>query len=85
MTRKSAKWTQRLEADSMKLKSKQLIKISSGNAILTFNYIVRNAKAYDNQIETLISAVGHCQDLSLDIMAFTIAKHIADNTEPTLD
>jgi hypothetical protein len=36
-------------------------------------------------IDTQIQAIANCQELSLDIMAFTITKHLADTTEETLD
>ena len=38
--------------DQLKQKSRLLTKIASGNAIIAFDRIVTNAKAYDNQIET---------------------------------
>lgn len=44
-----------------------------------------NAKAYDNMIEAQIQSMANCQDLSLDMMAFTITKHFADANELMLD
>ena len=79
------KWARRLETDQIKQKSRALTKPASGNAIIAFARIVADAKAYDNQIEPLIMAISLCQDLSLDIMAFTIMKHLADATTRPLD
>jgi len=36
-------------------------------------------------IETQINGLAHAQDLSLDIMAFTIVKQLVDSTESMLD
>ena len=74
-----------MDADQLRQKSRLLTKIASGNAIIAFDTIGAQAKAYDNQIETQIQAISHSQDLSLDIMAFTIVKHLADTKESTLD
>ena len=65
--------------------SKQLSKIASGNALIVFELIVNNAKSYDNMIEAQMQAIANCQELSLDIMGFTITKHLADSTEQALD
>ena len=71
--------------DQLRQKSRPLTKAASGNAIIAFDTLMTNAKAYDNQIEAQIQAISHSQDLSLDIMAFTIVKHLADTNEATLD
>ena len=62
-----------------------MTKLASGNALIAFDFIVSNAKAYDNMCEAQVQAIAHCQELSLDIMAFTIAKALADATESALD
>ena len=65
----------------MKQMTKELLKVCSGNAIPTFDLFVSNTKTFDNQIEPLVQAVSHCQELTLDIGAFTITKGLADSME----
>jgi hypothetical protein len=83
--RESKMWASRLNTDQMKQMSKQLSKIATGNALIVFELIVCNAKSYDNMIDAQIQSIANCQELSLDIMAFTITKHLADTNEETLD
>ena len=40
--------------------SKQVSKIASGNALVIFELIVNNAKAYDNMIDAQIQAIANC-------------------------
>ena len=52
--RQIGKWARRLDNDQLRQKSRLLTKIASGNAIIAFDIIVTQSKAYENQIETQI-------------------------------
>lgn len=79
-------WARRLvDASEMRIRTKQFLKIAYGNSLLALDLMVTNAKAYENQIEAQIQTISSCQELSLDMMAFMIVKHMADTTESPLD
>ena len=47
--------------------------------------MIKQAKQYDNQIEALIQSMSNCNQLSLDVCAYTILRHISDSKESALD
>ena len=85
VVRQVGKWARRLDTDQIKQKSRPLTKTASGNAVIAFDTLIASAKAYANQIEPQIMAISLSQDLALDIMAFTVMKHLADSAQRPLD
>ena len=60
-------------------------KISANNALIIFDRIVRNSKEYDNMIEAFNISMSQCDELSLDICAYTILRITSDCKSKTLD
>lgn len=78
-------WSRRLSIDTVKQNSRQLAKLSSGNALIVFDTLITNAKSYRNMIEAQVQTLSTCNELSLDIMAYTLVRHLCDSTSPSLD
>jgi len=69
----------------MKQLSKQLKKLSCGNALVTFSQITNEAKNYDNMHEAQLTAMSSCSELSLDIAAFSCLSKLADTSDSHFD
>ena len=69
----------------MKQLSKQLKKLSCGNALVTFSQIINEAKNYDNMHEAQLVAMSACSELSLDVAAFCCLTKLADTSDSHFD
>jgi Transcription- and export-related complex subunit len=59
--------------------------LASGNALILFETMIKQAREYDNMIEALNLSMASCCDLSLDICAYTIVRSVSDCKEQELD
>lgn len=79
------KWLRRCSTENVKQSTRQVAKLASGNALVLFDIVVKQAKEYDNMIEPLVLTMASCSDLALDICAYTIVRAASDSKEPELD
>lgn len=56
-----------------------------GNSLIIFDTIIRQAKQFDNMIESLILSISTVDQLSLDMCGYTIIRIVSDIKEPPLD
>jgi hypothetical protein len=62
----------------MKQLTKQLKKLTCGNALIAFSQLTQESKNYDNMHESQLQAMQFCSDLSLDILAFSCLSKLAE-------
>jgi hypothetical protein len=73
-----SKWQRRFSTENVRQSTRQVSKLASGNSLIVFDIIIKQAKQYDNQIESLNQSMANCNELSLDIFAYTLLRHISD-------
>lgn len=78
-------WQRRFCKENAKQLGRQLAKLTHNNPCIALHLCISQALTYDNQIEALITAVGFCSRLSLDIFAFLIVRMLADDSQTRLD
>jgi hypothetical protein len=61
------------------------MKMSCGNALITFSLMLNDAKNYENMHEAQALVISGCGDLSLDIVAFSCLSKLADTTDSHFD
>jgi len=59
--------------------------LASGNALVVFDTMLKQAKQYDNMIEALNQSLATCNELSLDICGYTLLRVISDCKDSPLD
>lgn len=62
-----------------------MAKFVQGNALVVFDIMLKQAKQYDNMIESLVNSLASCDQLSLDICAYTIIRFASDSKDVALD
>ncbi len=78
-------WNRRLSIETVKQNARQLAKLASGNALIVLDSMMTNAKSYRNMIEAQVQSLQLCTPLALDIMAYTLLRHLSDSKQPALD
>ena len=76
------RWFRRFSNDKVKEGTRQVAKLTTGgNALVLFDIMMKQAKEYENMIEPLVQCLQTCNDMSLDICAFSIVRFLSDNKE----
>ena len=73
-----SKWQRRFSTENVRQSTRQVSKLASGNSLIVFDIIIKQAKQYDNQIESLNQSMANCNELSLDIFAYNLLRHISE-------
>ena len=73
-----SKWQRRFSTENVRQSTRHVSKLASGNSLIVFDIILKQAKQYDNQIESLNQSMANCNELSLDIFAYTLLRQISD-------
>lgn len=55
-----------------------------GNSVVVVNTMITQAKNYNNMIETQINSLQYCNNLSLDIVGYSLVKSLSDSSEERL-
>jgi len=78
------KWLKRFAKANARQAGKTLAKLSHSNPCLLFDLILTQMKAYENQIQVLVSTLANCSLLALDIVAYVTLRHVSDD-KPKLE
>lgn len=70
----------RLSKDIIKQSGRQIAKVVHSNPVVSFTYIIRQIKSYDNMIPHIIDATRYLTDLEFDIFAYCITEALASET-----
>lgn len=77
-TKDTRKWLKRLAKVNIRQTGKLLAKISHNNPCLVFDIILTQTRSYENQIQSIVSALNNCSQLTLDSIAYDLLRHISD-------
>lgn len=79
------KWFRRFSNEKVKEGMRQVAKLASGaNSLILFETMLKQAKDYENMIEPLTQCLSSCNDMSLDMCAYTIVRSFSDCREQPL-